>query len=102
MSVYVPTIDCYSALKRKGVLAYTTAWMELEEVSETSRSLTETQCVASVLWGSWNRETDTDRRKSPGFQALQAGGKGPRWDRVLAGDHGKVLKVDGGDGCTTV
>lgn len=72
----IPTMACYSALKRNDFLLYATTWKSPEDVvlSEISQSPKENYCMISPAWGAYHSQAHSDRKWTSGVQGMGEGG----------------------------
>ena len=64
--VYIYTVEYYSAIKKKEILALTTAWMDLKGImlSDISQIEKDKYCIISLMWNlkQTNTVTGTENR----------------------------------------
>lgn len=79
--VYTHTVECYSALRKKGILSHVTTWKDsLKDIplSEISRSQEDTHLHGSVYRGHPNPSAAESGWRLPGPGAGQGGAAGHR------------------------
>lgn len=98
---FIHTLGYYSTIKRNEVLIHITAWINLENIMLTERSQTQkaTYCLIPLIRGNQSGQIHTECRSGAGRRGksgVTANGQGASfWGHI------NILKLDGGDGCTT-
>lgn len=75
---YFPTMRCDSAIKRNGVLARVTTWINPSNIVPGERSQV-THCRTPFRWNSQCSQVHRDRRQICDYQSLQKKGDGNNW-----------------------
>ena len=103
---HIHTMEYYSALKRKEILAHATTWMNLKDImlNEISPTRKDKYCTIPLIRGSQNSQIHKDSKQNGGCQ--EPGGRRTGQSvfngyKVLVGKDKKVLEMNGDDGYTT-